>query len=105
MTKLHTVPSRESVLATLLAAFVKVTGREPASVSLAESSRLHFDLGLDSYSAIELIFELEDLAGVRITPEAAASFRTVGDVVSCVLGELLAAPAPVAGAREDASAP
>ncbi len=66
---------------------------------LTESARLRDDLGLDSFAAVELIFELEDLVDVRITREAAATFRTVGDVVSHVMGELSAARARVAGGQ------
>lgn len=96
MTEIPPVPSREGILEMLRAALLKVTARDPASVSLAESTRLREDLGLDSFAAVELVFEVEDLAGVRITREAAASFQTVGDVVSCVMGQLPATQAPVA---------
>jgi acyl carrier protein len=96
MTENPTAPSRDSVIETLRAALVKVTARDPASVSLAESTRLREDLGLDSYAAVELVFEVEDLAGVRITREAASSFQTVGDVVSCVIEQLSTTQAPAA---------
>ena len=87
MTEILAVPSRDSVLAKLSAALLKVADREPASVALAESTQLREDLGLDSYAALELIFELEDAVGVRIPQEAAVSFKTVGDVVSYVIGQ------------------
>jgi acyl carrier protein len=83
-----TLPSRDTIMEKLLVAFVKVTGREQGSVSLAESTKLRDDLGLDSFAAIELIFELEDMVGVRIPQDAASSFQTVGDVVSYVIAQM-----------------
>lgn len=99
MTEISAVPSRDDIIEKLGAALVKVAAREPASLSLTESARLRDDLGLDSFAAVELIFELEDMVDVRITREAAATFQTVGDVVSYVMDELSAARARVAAGQ------
>jgi acyl carrier protein len=100
-----TLPSRETIIEKLLAAFVKVTGREQGSVALAESTKLRDDLGLDSFAAIELVFELEDMLGVRIPQDAAASFQTVGDVVSYAIGQMSVAQSPTAESQGGAGAP
>ncbi len=83
--------SRGQVVEQLSAAFRKVTG-QAAAPAVDESARLRDDLGLDSFAALELLFELEDLLGVRIAKTAAASFQTVGDVVTYVMAELAADP-------------
>lgn len=98
------VPSRDSIMDQLRAAWASVTESEPASVVLDESSRLREDLGLDSFAALELIFELEEQAGVRIPQEAASSFQTVGDVISYVLAQRSAAPIAETSAPASAQA-
>ena len=95
------VPSRLAVLAELHSAFVKLTGDDGVPAALEESARLREDLGLDSFAALELIFQLEDFLDVRIARSAAVSFQTVGDVVTFVIGELsrVAASAPTVESR------
>lgn len=44
-------------------------------------SQLYDDLGLDSIDAIDLIGELQNIAGKRLAPEDFKSVRTVADVV------------------------
>ena len=90
MTEIPAVFSRASLLEKINAALVRVSAREAKQVSLGESTTLREDLGLDSFAAIELVFELEDQVGVSIPQEAAMSFKTVGDVVTYVLGQTLA---------------
>jgi acyl carrier protein len=90
------VPSRAVVLEKLRTAFAKVTPDDQAVGALTESARLRDDLGLDSFAALELIFELEDLLHVRISKSAAVTFQTVGDVISFVVAELSAPAIPVA---------
>ena len=91
--------SPDSILEKINAALVKMSTRESTSVVLGVSTKLREDLGLDSFAALELIFELEDQVGVRIPQEAAVSFQTVGDVVTYVVGELSAAQARLAGSQ------
>lgn len=105
MTEIPTVFSRASILEKINAALAKVSAREPTQVSLGESTKLREDLGLDSFAAIELIFELEDQVGVSIPQEAAMSFKTVGDVVTHVLGQMSAAQASAAGMQPGAGVP
>ena len=85
----------EVVLECLRDAYRRVSQRESLPGALAQSARLREDLELDSYAAIELIFELEDKVGVRIPSDAAVTFRTVDDVVTFVVAELSAGSAPM----------
>lgn len=90
------VPSRDTIVEKLTEAFVKVTERDPGSVTILDETKLRDDLGLDSFAALELLFELEESCNVRIPQDAAATFQTVGDVVAYVQLQLSAPPAPVA---------
>ncbi len=85
--------TRVEIVEQLAAAFRKVTA-QPAAPLPDESARLRDDLGLDSFAALELLFELEDLLGVRIAKTAAMSFQTVGDVVTHVMAQLTAESPP-----------
>jgi acyl carrier protein len=96
--------SRAEVVDQLRAAFCKVTGQEPATAAWSESARLRDDLGLDSFAALELLFELEDRLGVRIARAAAMTFQTVGDVVTHVMAEL-AAPGAAERSPQEPVAP
>ena len=40
------------------------------------------DLGMDSFVAVELIFELEDHLGIKIPDSDMINLKTVGDVVN-----------------------
>lgn len=84
------VPSRDTIVEKLTEAFVKVTERDPASVTIVDETKLRDDLGLDSFAALELLFELEETCNVRIPQDAAATFQTVGDVVAYVQLQLSA---------------
>lgn len=50
-----------------------------------ESTRFREDLDADSLDLYELVMELEDRYGVRVTEEQAAQIRTVGDAVAFVV--------------------
>jgi acyl carrier protein len=41
------------------------------------------DLGLDSLSVAELVFDIEDLFGIEVKPDD-AEFKTLGDAVALV---------------------
>ena len=90
------MPSKEVIVGKLRDAVVKVTERDPASIDLVDTAKLREDLGLDSFAALELIFELEEMLSVRIPQEAAATFQTVADVVAFV--QLQLSPSPASGA-------
>ena len=51
---------------------------------LTPTAHLADDLGIDSLDAAELIMELEDVYTLKITEEQAATFVTVGDIVSFI---------------------
>ena len=61
-------------------------GVEAAAIS--ESTRLRDDLDADSLDLYELVMELEDSYGIRVSEEDAARIETVGDAVDFVAGRL-----------------
>ncbi len=48
---------------------------------IKSESRLAQDLGVDSFGAVELMFELEETFGLKIADSDIDQIRTVGDVV------------------------
>ncbi|HSI79583.1 MAG TPA: acyl carrier protein [Solirubrobacterales bacterium] len=52
---------------------------------IAEGTRFREDLDADSLDLYELVMELEDTYGIRVTEEEAAKIVTVGDAVAYVL--------------------
>ena len=58
---------------------------EVDSDRIAESTRFREDLDADSLDLYELVMELEDRYGIKITEQDAARIDTVGDAVSFVL--------------------
>ncbi len=52
---------------------------------IAETTRFKEDLDADSLDLYELVMELEDRYGVKISEEEATRIQTVGDAVSFVL--------------------
>ncbi len=59
---------------------------------IAEGTRFREDLDADSLDLYELVMELEDQYGIRVSEEEAAGIQTVGDAV-----EFVVARAPAAG--------
>ena len=55
---------------------------------IEESSRFREDLEADSLDLYELVMELEDTYGVKITEEEAIEIRTVGNAVEFVFERL-----------------
>jgi acyl carrier protein len=55
---------------------------------IAEDSRFRDDLDADSLDLYELVMELEDSYGIRVSEEEAARIETVGDAVDFVLQRL-----------------
>jgi acyl carrier protein len=53
--------------------------------SIDEATRFKDDLDADSLDLYELILELEDRYGIKISEEQAARIETVGDAVSFVV--------------------
>ncbi|HEU5142469.1 MAG TPA: acyl carrier protein [Solirubrobacterales bacterium] len=56
---------------------------DPAKIG--ESTRFKDDLDADSLDLYELVMELEDRYGVKVSEQEAAQIETVGDAVSFVL--------------------
>ena len=52
---------------------------------IGESTRFREDLDADSLDLYELVMELEDTYGIRVSEEEAARIETVGDAVDFVV--------------------
>ena len=52
---------------------------------ISESTRFRDDLDADSLDLYELVMELEDSYGIRVSEEDAARIETVGDAVDFVV--------------------
>ena len=52
---------------------------------ISEATRFREDLDADSLDLYELVMELEDTYGVRVSEEQATHINTVGDAVGFVL--------------------
>jgi acyl carrier protein len=59
-----------------------------------EQSRFKEDLEADSLDLVELVVELEDRYGIRITDEQAEQIKTVGQAIDFVLAHAPANPLP-----------
>lgn len=55
---------------------------------IGPESTLAGDLEVDSFTAVELLFELEDHYGLEIPDEEMAAFKTVSDIVEYVATRL-----------------
>jgi acyl carrier protein len=53
--------------------------------SISEETRFKEDLDADSLDLYELVMELEDRYGIKVSEQDAARIETVGDAVSFVL--------------------
>ena len=72
--------NRDVIVERMAQAFTKVT--EQQAPALTDDVLLKEGLGLDSFSALELLFELEESLNLRIPQEQASAFKTVGDIVA-----------------------
>jgi acyl carrier protein len=59
--------------------------------TIAEATRFKEDLDADSLDLYELVMELEDRYGIRVSEEEAAGIETVGDAVDFVCARVPAA--------------
>jgi acyl carrier protein len=60
----------------------------PTGASIAESSHLVADLGIDSLGVMEIVAEMEDRFGLKIPDGALRQVETVGDVTAYIETEL-----------------
>ncbi len=58
---------------------------EVDAARIGEDTRFKEDLDADSLDLYELVMELEDRYGIRVSEQQAAEIRTVGDAVGFVL--------------------
>jgi acyl carrier protein len=56
--------------------------------AIGETTRFRDDLDADSLDLYELVMELEDTYGIKVSEEEAARIDTVGDAVDFVVGRL-----------------
>ena len=68
--------------------FENVIGVKAENITLKQ--RLNEDLGLDSFSSLELFFELEDVLGIKISDTEAKKMAIVRDVVTYIHNAFLA---------------
>jgi acyl carrier protein len=61
-----------------------VTELEIPADRITRETRFREDLDADSLDLYELVMELEDRYGIRVSEEEAAELRTVGDAVDFV---------------------
>jgi acyl carrier protein len=61
---------------------------EVPAEKISEGTRFKDDLDADSLDLYELVMELEDTYGVKVSEEEAARIETVGDAVDFVLQSL-----------------
>jgi len=64
------------------------TELEVPADTIDESTRFKDDLDADSLDLYELVMELEDTYGVKVSEEEASRIETVGDAVDFVVGRL-----------------
>jgi acyl carrier protein len=83
---------REEVLALVRAHLSQELGID-ASV-IEEETRFKEDLEADSLDLVELVVELEDRYGIRITDEEAERIKTVGQAIDFVLAHAPVKPSP-----------
>lgn len=77
---------REQVMAKVRAHLAEELGVEPGAIT--DATRFRDDLDADSLDLYELVMELEDTYGVRMSEEEAAEIETVGQAVDFVHARL-----------------
>lgn len=55
---------------------------------IKETAILTDDLGIDSFSSIEIVYELEDKFGIEIPEKDLADVKTVNNIVTYIISRL-----------------
>lgn len=84
--------TREEVLELVRTHLSEELGIDASGIE--EGSRFKEDLEADSLDLVELVVELEDRYGIRITDEEAERIKTVGQAVDFVLTNVPASSSP-----------
>ncbi len=78
--------NRQEIEAKVRDVLAKKLGIEPGNIS--GDSRLAEDLGIDSFGAVELMFEIEEAFGLKIPDSDIMGVRSVNDIVGYLEGWL-----------------
>ena len=70
----------EEIQRRVIEVLVKKLNVEPAKIT--PDTRLAEDLGVDSFGAVEIMFELEEAFSLKISDSDIAHIRTVKDIVA-----------------------
>jgi acyl carrier protein len=54
---------------------------------ISRASHLANDLGMDSFGAIEVMFEIEERFGIEVDEKELTNIKTVGDMVNYIKGK------------------
>jgi acyl carrier protein len=79
-------PAREEVLERVTEVLVEQLGIDGAEIT--EEASLAEDLGTDWLDHVELIMEVEDQFGIRISDDEARELRTAGQIVDFVMAHV-----------------
>ena len=82
--------TREEVLDLVRSHLSEEVGIDASGIE--EGTRFREDLEADSLDLVELVMELEDRYGIRITDEEAERIKTVGQAIDFVLSHVPANP-------------
>lgn len=81
---------RDTILADLRERIARITYLEPDAIR--EESRYAEDLMLESSGAVQLLVEIEERYGLRVSDEEAFGLATVGETVDLIVQKLSDAP-------------
>lgn len=80
------IASRNEIEEKVIQVLVKMLHKNEGDIR--PESTLVDDLEMDSFTAVELLFELEDQYGLEIPDEEVGNFKTVSDIVDYIQARL-----------------